>query len=420
MTGENSRNMAFMTFVFATVGLTVVFAGGRASAISVSELRERAEAAVRQPPVIRTTDLAAYSTNRLTYALNNGLAKSRGGRIWASWIAGGDGAESFTVGSWSDDDGLTWSDVNLVIDGHADWHKPSPQDRTNIIGTYWSDPDGNLRLYTDQTVGHNDGRAGVWEAVCRNPDATVPTWEAPRRICDGRLMNKPIVVRNGEWLATAYNPGEANNVFPESNNHIWVLSSCDRGKSWQVRATFKYGHDWQETQLLEMKDGSLRLFIRDYLGGRGALCVAESVDLGRTWTAPHRIDGLDNTNARFQIQRLKSGNLLLVKHGKPAEGDKGRVRLTAYVSADDGVSWEGGLLLDEGCGSYPDAFQSPDGYIYVSHDVGRGTRAEIRLHRFTEEDIRVRKIVSARGKLGLLVSRAMASDYNKRRAKPQN
>lgn len=32
-----------------------------------------ADLAVKLPPVIRTTDIAAYSTNRLDFALNNGL-----------------------------------------------------------------------------------------------------------------------------------------------------------------------------------------------------------------------------------------------------------------------------------------------------------------------------------------------------------
>ena len=70
------------------------------------------------PPVIRTDGLEAYSSNRLDYALMNGLAMTRGGRIYLNWISGGDGAGSFTAGNWSDDGGRTWTDVNLVIDGH--------------------------------------------------------------------------------------------------------------------------------------------------------------------------------------------------------------------------------------------------------------------------------------------------------------
>ena len=43
------------------------------------------------PPVLKTTGLESYSSNRLAYALMNALEMTRGGRIWLNWIAGGDG-----------------------------------------------------------------------------------------------------------------------------------------------------------------------------------------------------------------------------------------------------------------------------------------------------------------------------------------
>ena len=39
-------------------------------------------------------------------------------------------------------------------------------------------------------------------------------------------------------------------------------------------------------------------------------------------TKPFALSTMDNANARFQIQRLKSGNVLFVKHGLPAKGGK--------------------------------------------------------------------------------------------------
>ncbi len=52
--------------------------------------------------------------------------------------------------------------------------------------------------------------------------------------------------------------------------------------------------------------------------------------------------------------------------------------------------------------------------IYVSHDHDRGA-AEILLHRFAEEDVLAKRIVSKRGKLNILVSCGMASAANRRR-----
>ena len=382
-----------------------------------------ADLAVKLPPVIRTENIAGYSTNKLDFALNNGLAMTRGGRIWANWIAGGDSSSSFTVGSWSDDGGETWTDVNFVIDGH----NGTISGRTNIIGTYWLDPDGLLHCFTDQSMMHYDGRAGVWEAVCRNPDDAKPVWSAFRRIGDGHVINKPIVLKDGTWLLAAYNNGTWNDrkdkgSFPEAFANlvctVSVYGSTDKGKTWRTRGKVKFpGFDWQEAQLLELRTGTVRLFARvnEKVGEErvGIMC-ADSTDGGWKWSKPVQPQGLKHANSRFQIQRLQSGNLLLVKHGVP-DRNVGRNRLTAYISDDDGKTWKGGLVLSPGTGSYPDAFQAPDGLIYVSHDNVRWNEAEIWLHRFTEEDVLAGKIVSPRGKLNLLVSRAMASKFNQKR-----
>ena len=63
-----------------------------------------ADLAVTLPPEIRTSHLEHYSTNKLGYALNNGLAMTSKGRLWASWIAGEDGPNAYTVASFSDDE----------------------------------------------------------------------------------------------------------------------------------------------------------------------------------------------------------------------------------------------------------------------------------------------------------------------------
>lgn len=391
----------------------------------------KARAADARPPELRTENLERYSTNALNFVLNNGLAMTRGGRIYASWISGGDGPGSFTAGNWSDDGGETWTDVNMVIDGHDG----GDAERTNIIGTYWLDPDGVLHCFTDQTLLHFDGRAGFWESVCRNPDDERPEWSAPRRIGDGHVINKPIVLKNGDWALSAYlndtwaGDSSRRGAFPELDHERGTICyvSTDRGRTWEKRGVARFPAearregpvmDWFESQLLESADGqTLITYARVVDIHRGCLMASESTDGGRTWSWAHLLPGMDNTNARFQIQRLKSGNILFVKHGAPdkgAEAWKGRSNLTAYLSEDEGRTWRGGLLLDSSYGSYPDAFQAPDGYIYVSHDHGRYQEGELWLHRFTEADILAGRIVSPRGKQRIIVMRAMANERNRR------
>ena len=61
--------------------------------------------------------------------------------------------------------------------------------------------------------------------------------------------------------------------------------------------------------------------------------------------------------------------------------------------------------------------RSSDGTIYVAHDHDRGGKAEIWFHRFAEEDVLAKRIVSPRGRLGILVSRGMASRVNSKKTK---
>ena len=96
-------------------------------------------------------------------------------------------------------------------------------------------------------------------------------------------------------------------------------------------------------------------------------------------------------NARFFLSKLESGNLLLVRHDSHE-----REKLVAYLSKDDGKTWEGGLLLDERLEiSYPDGFQLPDGRIFIQYDRKR-EGGELLLSVFTEEDVLAAKDVSGK------------------------
>jgi hypothetical protein len=86
--------------------------------------------------------------------------------------------------------------------------------------------------------------------------------------------------------------------------------------------------------------------------------------------------------------------LLLVKHG-PLDERTRRERLMAFVSDDDGQTWQGGLLLDEREKvTYPDGVQATDGTIYVVYDYNRTPNGEVLMATFTEADVRAGKPVS--------------------------
>lgn len=113
-------------------------------------------------------------------------------------------------------------------------------------------------------------------------------------------------------------------------------------------------------------------------------------------------------SARIDIKRLASGNLLLVKHGKtPTTFTETRTDLTAFISRDDGETWEGGLVLDDRPRvAYPDSVQDASGTIHVVYDRDRQANREILMAHFTEADVLAGKKVSDPFLMRQIVSRS--------------
>jgi len=362
------------------------------------------------PPALNTSPLPQYDYDKLDYGMTIGIERTPKGRLWACWVAGGDSPKAFFVLATSDDDGETWSKPRLVVDSHS---KNLPMDRSVLVGNLWTDPLGRLWLIFDQSMDMFDGRAGVWMARCDNPDADKPTWSAPRRIWHGVTLNKPTVLANGEWMLPisldqregfgAFK-GQFKELDPLRGANVFV--STDKGATWQRRGAATFPNpDWHEHMIVERRDGSLWMLARTAKG----IMQTTSTDGGRTWAAPTEPPGIRQPNARFHIRRLASGKLLLVKHGDKVDAHEGRVQLSAWLSDDDGKTWQGGLVLDERKGiSYPDGFQAPDGTIYISYDRNRATDGEILLARFTEADVLAKQLTGPKSKLKLLISRPLA------------
>ncbi|MCG6156476.1 family 16 glycoside hydrolase [Rubinisphaera margarita] len=363
-----------------------------------------------ETPELNTSPLPEYDYDQLDYGMTIGIDRTPGGRLWACWVAGGDSPEAFFVLATSDDNGETWSKPRLVIDTHSD---KLPMDRSTLVGNLWTDPLGRLWLIFDQSIGMFDGRAGVWATICENPDAETPEWSEPRRIWHGVTLNKPTVLSNGEWmlpisLDQRNGFGPFKDCFRELDpfRGANVFVSSDKGETWERRGCVRFPNpDWHEHMIVEREDGSLWMLARTAKG----IMQSESTDLGATWSEPTVPSGIAQPNARFHVRRLASGRLLLIKHGDKIDSHQGRVQLSAWLSEDDGRSWDGGLVIDERRGiSYPDGFQAPDGTIYISYDRNRAKDGEILLARFTEQDILAGKLTSEDSKLKMLISRPLA------------
>jgi predicted neuraminidase len=361
----------------------------------------RCDLALEPPPVILAPGCEYQSASRLWQGIP-GIERAADGRLWATWYSGGEGEGPFNyvVLVTSADDGCSWSEPVLVVD---------PPDRVRAFDPcLWHDPLGRLWLFWAQSRELFDGRAGVWVIRCDDSRSDAPRFTAPRRLCNGVMMNKPTVLSTGEWLlpAAVWNRKPADEqarggspLAPPDERKANAVASMDEGKTWRLLGGADVPErSYDEHIIVERRDGSLWMLVRTSYG------IGQSVshDRGRTWSAgvPTRIKG---PCSRFFVRRLASGRLLLVNH----DDAKVRCRLTAWVSEDDGESWLGGLMLDERSGvSYPDGVQAQDGRIYVIYDHGRYAEKEILMAVFTEEDILARRCVSDAARLRVLVNKA--------------
>jgi len=318
------------------------------------------------------------------------IERAPGGRLWAVWYAGKvhEDRYNYICGVTSGDDGKTWSDLKFVIDPDGDGPlrtaDPCP----------WLDPDGRLWLFWWL---NGAGRTELVAMTTDNPDAENPTWTDPRVICPGVMMCKPIVAADGTWLLPT--------AIWRRDGSCRVVVSMDKGKTWKLQGTATVpdpkDRNCDEPMMVQRKDGSLWMLVRTKYG------IGETVsrDMGRTWT-PVKPSGIPHPAARFFIRRLISGNLLLVKHG-PMDKKTGRSHLTAFVSQDDGATWQGGLMLDErNSVSYPDGTQSPDGVIRIIYDWRRADDKHVLMAAFTEEDALKGKDVSGKVRKRVLINQA--------------
>jgi hypothetical protein len=330
-----------------------------------------------------------------------GLARSPSGRLWATWYGGGtkECEENYVMLVTSDDDGKTWSKVQLVLD-------PRPKMVRAFDPCIWLDPEGRLWLFWAQAIMYAKNPS-VWTITTDQPDEACPQWSKPRRLFDGVMLNKPTVLKNGAWL------------FPTALWHTEgscrVFKTTDQGRSFELlgRVNIPPRLRSSDEEIIIERNQDVWMLLRT----REGISESLSTDGGKTWTDPVK-SKIPHPVARFFIRRLDSGSLLLVKHG-PMDQTTGRSQLMAFLSRDDGRSWEGGLMLDgRDKVSYPDGVQAPDGTIYIIYDFERYEDKRILMSTFTEEDVLAQRNVSGRVRYRVLINHA--TGMNPRQKKKLN
>jgi hypothetical protein len=347
-----------------------------------------------------------YQTENREFQGIPGIEITSGGRLWASWYTGGEneGPENVVLLVTSSDAGKHWSEPVMVIN-------PSENVRA-FDPSIWIDPLGRLWFFWSQSYSKKngnifDGRSGAWGIYTNDPETSSPLWSEPVRFAEGIMLNKPTVLKNGEWIfpTALWKDKLCGGNIPDEFKSLSganLTVSKDNGETFQHRGGADIPERWfDEHMFIEKQDGRIWNLIRSSYG----IGQSYSNDGGKTWSLGEDT-GWGGPNSRFFIRRLQSGRLLLVNHApNPKNGEYARNNLTAYLSDDDGESWHGALMLDERDNvSYPDGVQDKKGDIWIIYDHERYLHGDILFARFREEDIVAGKCVSSTASLKNLIN----------------
>src|SRR5262249_4129227 len=214
--------------------------------------------------------------------------------------------------------------------------------------------------------GTSQGPRTVW--VTKSTDDG-STWTKPIEIT--RDVKKP----NWTWYATGPGVGiqtKGGRLIVPCDNYVavskaqqsHVIFSDDHGRTWQLGGAV--GPRCNESQVVELADGSLMLNIRSYRGNYRRL-VSVSKDGGQTWSKPVEDDTLVEPVCQASIVRYRGdkGGLLF---SNPAS--KKRERMTVRLSRDEGQTWSVTKVLHDGPTAYSCLAVLPDGTIGCLYERG--------------------------------------------------
>jgi predicted neuraminidase len=222
------------------------------------------------------------------------------------------------------------------------------------------------------------------------------TWSKPEHLpagLYGPIRAKPLLLEDGTIVS-------GTSVESYRSWAVWIERSTDNGQSWAKSGPIvvepnlagdgkpKYesqSKEWDQTDgiiqpsIVPMGGKGLRLYARS-TSRVGRICIADSSDLGITWTQARPIE-VPNPNSGIDAVRLNDGRIALVYNHTM----KGRSPLNLAVSRD-GESFRmiKTLVSEPGEYSYPSMIVGRDGSLHITFTWNR---KQIRYVRIPAEEI---------------------------------
>ncbi|MBN1807384.1 MAG: exo-alpha-sialidase [Sedimentisphaerales bacterium] len=284
----------------------------------------------------------------------------------------------------STDNGKTWSNQQIVWDDKDNTcGNPCPV-VDQQTGTIWLPMTWNLGDDNESQIKKNTSKdtRRVW--ITRSNDDGL-SWSEPIEIT--KTTKRP------EWRWYATGPGVGiqlqkepwkgrmvipcdHTVVSENdpdgyNSH--VIISDDHGKTWYIGGAIS--PKVNESQVVELRNGSLMINMRNYDRTMTTRAIATSTDGGLTWSKvthdPALVEPICQASfLRYTLRPEHDTSRLLFSN--PAHGKTGkRQDMTIRLSYDEGNTWPVSKLLYPGPSAYSCLTILPDGNIACLYEAGK-------------------------------------------------
>lgn len=286
-------------------------------------------------------------------------------QLLVAWFAGqkeGSGDTAIWLARRSQD---SWSVPQRVVaqDGLAHWNPVLHRQHGRIWLFYKVGPD--VHHWTTRLVTSDDDGVS-WSS----PQQLVEGDSRPR----GPVKNKLLVMSNGQWLApSSVEDDRYWDAFVDISNNAgkqWqsvaiplvheTPGNASQDQMWQglqqdalwendLSRVFQWDGVIQPTAW-ESTPGHIHLLMRST---RGRIYRSDSSDFGQHWTVAYPTE-LPNNNSGIDLVHLGEGKLVLVYNPIPGNWNR-RYPLSVAYSADNGLTWEKQCDLESETGefSYP-------------------------------------------------------------------
>jgi len=258
----------------------------------------------------------------------------------------------------SDDEGITWSEAQILYDGPDDDRDPSIVQLKDgrLICNYFS-------LRKSDVPGKRWIGLGTWAVISNDLGKT---WSEPQQIAKEYYCSSPIrELSDGRLVLGLYRERDGTAVGA-------VTFSDDGAKTWSEPGDID--NDGvrldAETDVIELKDGTL------YAAQRPQMAYSISQDRGKTWSVSKPM----GFAGHCPYLHRTVDDIILLAHRVPAT--------SLHYSVDECKTWSKNVPVDSVGGAYPSMVNLKDGSVLmVYYEEGAGSSIRARRLRATKDGI---------------------------------